>query len=194
MTSEVLSSARLLRIINEFSLYSSQRGKVEPSTLVALMRNNIELQPLNKNPERRSGSAFMIAFTADNPQVAQQVVTRLTSLFIEESQQSQEDHDAGMTNFLESELAAAQEDLAQQESVLRDYKMKNLGQLPEQEQGNLDISDWFANPAPEYAGQPGALATATRLFAGYALSICLTIVQWSRSTLGSGRADCSRAC
>lgn len=139
MTSEVLSSARLLRIINEFSLYSSQRGKVEPSTLVALMRNNIELQPLNKNPERRSGSAFMIAFTADNPQVAQQVVTRLTSLFIEESQQSQEDHDAGMTNFLESELAAAQEDLAQQESVLRDYKMKNLGQLPEQEQGNLEI-------------------------------------------------------
>ncbi|MGA3048233.1 MAG: Wzz/FepE/Etk N-terminal domain-containing protein [Terracidiphilus sp.] len=139
MTSDVLSSARLLRIINESNLYSSQRGKVEPNTLVALMRTNIELQPLNKNPERRSGSAFMIAFTADDPQVAQQVVTRLTSLFIEESQHTQEGHDAGMTNFLGSELEAAQEDLAQQESALRDYKMKNLGQLPEQQQGNLEI-------------------------------------------------------
>jgi len=139
MTSEILSSANLLGIIGEFNLYPDQRNHPQPDALVAGIRANIEVQPLNKNPERSGSNAFMIAFTANDPRVAQQVANRLTSLFIEENQQAQENRDTGMTNFLKSELDAASANLAEQEAALRDFKMKNLGQLPEQEAGNLEI-------------------------------------------------------
>ncbi len=139
MTSEILSSANLLGIIGKFNLYPEQRNHAQSGALVAQIRASIEVQPLNKNPERSGTNAFMIAFTANDPRVAQQVANRLTSLFIEENQQAQENRDTGMTNFLKSELDAASTNLTGQEAALRDFKMKNLGQLPEQEAGNLEI-------------------------------------------------------
>jgi len=139
MTSQILSSANLLGIISEFNLYPDQRNHAESGALVARIRASIEVQPLNKNPERSGTNAFMIAFTGNDPRVAQQVANRLTSLFIEENQQAQENRDTGMTNFLKSELDAASTNLTGQEAALRDFKMKNLGQLPEQEAGNLEI-------------------------------------------------------
>lgn len=139
ITDTILSRTHLLAVIDEFHLYPGLRKSMDPNDLATLMRNNIEVTPMSKNPERRSANAFVIAFTASNPQVAQKVADRLTSLFIEVNQQAIRGKDTGMTSFLSSQLQDAQKELAQQEAIVRDFKMKNLGQLPEQEQGNLEI-------------------------------------------------------
>lgn len=139
MTSEILSSANLLRIIHDFDLYAEQRSRVDPGVLVTRIRTDIEVQPLIKNPERSGTNAFMIAFTGADPQVAQAVTSRLTSLFIQENQQAQEDRDNALTGFLSSQLESAKAELNRQEAILRNFKTQNLGQLPEQEQGNLQI-------------------------------------------------------
>ena len=139
MTHEILSRARLLQIIDEFGLYPKARHSMDPALLVEMMRGNIEVQPLNREPDKRATNAFLIAFTCDNPRIAQQVTGRLTALFIQENQQAQQTLDTSTTKFLETQLEAASADLAKQDEQLKDYKMRNLGQLPEQEQGNLTI-------------------------------------------------------
>jgi polysaccharide biosynthesis transport protein len=138
VTREVLSRARLLDIIDEFGLYPKQR-MIGNAALGALMRDDIEVLPLSKNPERKPMNAFLIAFTANDPWTAQKVTNRLASLFIEQNEQTQQQIDTGTTSFLEEQLAAAQSDLDRQEAVLQNFKVKNLGHLPEQQSNNLQV-------------------------------------------------------
>jgi protein tyrosine kinase modulator len=140
MEQDVLSSTQLLKIIEDFSLYASERKRHAPEELVELMRENIEITPLEgADTERRTVNSFRISFTADRGLLAQQVTSRLTSLFIEENLKTREQQAIGTTNFLESQLVTAQNELQEQEEHLKNFKMKNLGELPEQEQGNLAI-------------------------------------------------------
>jgi uncharacterized protein involved in exopolysaccharide biosynthesis len=73
MTQTVLSRSRLLQTIDEFGLYPKKRNRFVPEQLVELMRKNIEIEPLGKDPQGRQVNAFRISFTGDNPNVAQQV-------------------------------------------------------------------------------------------------------------------------
>lgn len=139
MTQEVLSRTRLLGIIEEFHLYPKERKRMAPEEVMDLMRKNIDILPMNASPERRDFNAFKISFSADNPQLAQEVTSRLTSLFIEENLKTREDQARNTTNFLSAQLEIVQKKLTEQEARLRDYKMQHLGELPEQQPGNLAI-------------------------------------------------------
>lgn len=140
MTQEVLSRTRLLGIIEELGLYGREKKRLAPEQVIELMRGNIDIQPLEEGkPANRDVSAFTVAFTSDSPLVAQQVTSRLTSLFIEENLRTREDQAAVTTKFLQEQLEAAQTKLAEQEQRVRDFKMQHLGELPEQQQGNLTI-------------------------------------------------------
>jgi len=139
MTQDILSRTRLLRIIDEFGLYEKERKRFVAEELVELMRKNIEIKPLEGDPQRRNVNSFRISFDADAPRLAQQVTSRLTTLFIEENLKTREQQAVGTTAFLGSQLEAAREELRKQEKRLRDFKMEYLGELPEQQQGNLQI-------------------------------------------------------
>src|SRR5580700_1195516 len=85
MTQEVLSRSRLLSIIDAVGLYAADRNRLAPEQLLALMRRDLDIQPLETSPEKRTVNSFRISFTADNAQRAQEVTGRLTSLFIQEN-------------------------------------------------------------------------------------------------------------
>jgi polysaccharide chain length determinant protein (PEP-CTERM system associated) len=139
MTDAILSRTRLLQIMDEFTLYSEERKQLAPEQLVALMRDNIKIEPLEKTPETRDLNAFKISFTGVTPHLAQDITGRLTTLFIQENNKSREEQSTGTTNFLADQLQVAEAELKQRESRVRDFKMSNLGELPEQQQGNLTI-------------------------------------------------------
>ena len=140
MTDAILSRTRLLQIINDLNLYPKERKAMAPEQLVALMRSNIDIEQTQKGPEEPRGSnAFKITFTGDDPHSAQAVTGRLTDLFIKENNESREEQSTGTTKFLEDELQSAEEALNQQDIRLRDFKMHNLGELPDQQGGNLAI-------------------------------------------------------
>ena len=139
MTQDVLSRTRLLQIIDEFGLYKKEKKRLVPEELVELMRKKIEIKPLEDNPERRNVNSFRISFSANSPRLAQEVTSRLTTLFIEQNLATRERQAVGTTSFLESQLNTAREKLQKQEKALRDFKMAYLGELPEQQQGNLQI-------------------------------------------------------
>ena len=135
MTDAILSRTQLLRIIDEFDLYPKDRKRSAPEDLVDLMRSDITIEPTAKGTDPKDLNSFTISFTSTDPHMAQEVTGKLTTLFTEEYLKSREEQSTGTTNFLDEQLQASAADLKQQESRLRDFKMRYLGQLPEQRAG-----------------------------------------------------------
>jgi polysaccharide chain length determinant protein (PEP-CTERM system associated) len=132
LSREVLSRPRLTRIIEELGLYPEM-----PRTdgLVEHMRDNIDVAPLGLGPT--DYSAFRLSFSAETPYLAQAVTTRLASLFIEENLKTQGARAEETAAFLSEQLKAAKQKLAEQEETLKNFKLRNLGQLPEEQAANL---------------------------------------------------------
>ncbi|MES1261035.1 MAG: hypothetical protein ABUS49_04795 [Acidobacteriota bacterium] len=143
MTQEVLSRKRLLELIERFGLYGAERQRLAPEEVIELMRKHISIEPLEPTAGNKKKdadfNAFKISFSADKAILAQEVTSRLTSLFIQENLKMREDQATTTTNFLHEHLEAAKSTLTTQEERLRDFKMQNLGELPEQQQSNLTI-------------------------------------------------------
>lgn len=139
MTQEILSRTRLISLINQFGLYRRERSHLTMDEVVDKMRENIHVE-LVQNPEDKGDlTAFHLSFSTQNPRVAQQVANELTSAFIEENLEDRAQQSINTTSFLESQLDEAGKNLADQEKQMSEYKSRFLGQLPEQEQSNLQI-------------------------------------------------------
>jgi polysaccharide chain length determinant protein (PEP-CTERM system associated) len=141
MQQEALSRTRLQEIIRQFGLYSKEATRLAPEEVIELMQKDIDITPLaeTKTSAGRDFNAFKISFTAEAPIVAQQVTSTLTSLIIQENLKTRSEQATNTTSFLHEQLEAAQKNLANQEQRLRDFKMQYLGELPEQQSGNLAI-------------------------------------------------------
>jgi polysaccharide chain length determinant protein (PEP-CTERM system associated) len=180
MTHDVLSRPRLLQIIKDFSLYPQQRTTLSSEQLVEFMRSDITIQSLvTPDAQEKGANAFKISYIGSDPFTVQQVTDRLTSLFINEDLQSQQQLDVTTTAFLQNQLNAAQDDLDQKEQRLRDFKMANLGELPEQQQGNLEILDGLET---QLENANGALARANEQHA-YLESL---LAQYQNLTVADG--------
>ena len=139
MTEAILSRNQLLDIVNEFNLYPEARKRMVPEDLIALIHNHMTIEPTEKTAENYDLNSFKISFTAPDPHVAQDVTAKLTKLFRDENLKTREAQSVGTTNFLGDQLELAAEDLKQREARVRDFKMRYLGELPEQQSGNLGI-------------------------------------------------------
>ena len=141
MKQEVLSRTQLLRMINDFGLYPTQRKRLAPEQLVELMNRNIDITPISDGAQQNNKDfdAFKISFTTENALLAQQVTNNLTSLFINEYLRAGAEQATNTTNFLHQQVEDKGKELEAQEQRLRDFKMQHVGELPEQQQGNLGI-------------------------------------------------------
>lgn len=138
MEGEVLSRTRLFMLIDEFHLYPKERKRLAPEQLLELMMKYIKVEPLTPRADKEADS-FHVSFTAEDPLIAQAVTSRLASLFILNNVKGREDQAIHTTKFLKDHLESAQQRLAASEQKLREFKMQHLGELPEQQQGNLAI-------------------------------------------------------
>jgi polysaccharide chain length determinant protein (PEP-CTERM system associated) len=139
MVQEVLSRPRLLAVINELRLYAAEKQTLAPDELLQLVRLDLSIEPIESMLGSGGVNAFKISFVAERPQLAQAVTQRLTTLFIEQNLKTRAERAETTTEFLHEQLEVARTDLQQQEQRLRDFKMQYLGELPEQQQGNLGI-------------------------------------------------------
>lgn len=133
---EVLSRRRLIQVIDATGLYPDLRTQLPPDALAERMRKGIKLEPV-KSSSRTDITAFQLGFTAGSAPLAQDVVSRLANLFIEENLRTQDDQTATTGKFLTQQMEAAKLRLAQQEAKVRDFKLRNLGELPEQQSSNI---------------------------------------------------------
>ena len=94
-------------------------------------------------PPGRGGSAdsFSIIFRDSDPQTTMRVANGLATFFIDENLKSREGMAVGTSDFLESELESMRKRLEEQEQLLKKFREKNMGELPEQLDSNLRILD-----------------------------------------------------
>ena len=139
MTQQILSRTRIQKLIEQFNLYPDLRQHMNSDEIVDKMRADIHIE-LVQAPRRQDGlTAFRISYLYGSARVAQQITNELTSLFIDENLQARSQQSVGTTSFLENQVEQARQDLAQQEQSLREYKIRFIGELPEQQQSMLQM-------------------------------------------------------
>ena len=155
ITQQILSRTRLLHIIDQLHLYADAHGHVNPDDQVERMRKDIEIE-LVRDGEGRV-SAFNVYYQSRDPQIAQQVTSELTNLFISENLEVRQQQSEGTTKFLESQLETARKTLSDQEAKIREFKGQHVGQLPAQVASNLQI---LAGVQSQLQAEQDALSTA----------------------------------
>jgi succinoglycan biosynthesis transport protein ExoP len=141
-TQQVLSHASLQGIINRFKLYSTPprfSSFFKPKDPVDSMRNDIKIELVGSPGYRGEFVTFKIHYSADTPELARQVNTELTSLFIDENVKAQRQLSENTTAFLDKELADARTKMQEQETVVSTFRAAHAGNLPGQLQSNVQI-------------------------------------------------------
>jgi len=138
ITQQILSRTRLLHIIDQTHPYAGERKLRSPDELVERMRKDIEVE-LVRDTTTNQITAFNVYYSSRDPQIAQQVTSELTNLFINENLEVRQQQSEDTTQFLESQLEAARKDLAQQEDRIRQFKGQHIGEMPGQLASNLQI-------------------------------------------------------
>jgi polysaccharide chain length determinant protein (PEP-CTERM system associated) len=141
----IMSTSRLLEIINRYNLYSDLRGKLTTEQIVGGMRRSIKLETISADVvDRRTGrpSSATVAFTLTYegkgvPDKVQRVANVLASLFLEENLQVRERQTKETSQFLEVEMTKLRTQLDGIEAKISSFKAEHINELPEVFQVNM---------------------------------------------------------
>ncbi len=138
MQDQILSRSNLEPIIKRFDLYHQDRLRVPMETLVARLRKDIKVTPLR--PDGTSDlRGFYIAVSAEKPQIAREVCAEILSMFMAENLKVRAQRAEDTTTFLAGQLQDAKSKLDDYDAKLAAFKSKYLGQLPTDQDRNLQM-------------------------------------------------------
>jgi polysaccharide chain length determinant protein (PEP-CTERM system associated) len=141
MQEQILSNSRLQPIIEKLGLYPNLRGKAHMEDLVDRLRSSVKVTPLEPmaGTQNRQIPGFYINVTFNNGQLAQQICTEITSMFLEQNARDRQMQTKDTTEFIQQRLEEAKKKLDDEDAKLAEFKRRNLGMLPEEEQTNLNL-------------------------------------------------------
>lgn len=119
ITQQILSPTRLSLIIDKLHLYPG--GSLTMDDRVERMRKDISID-LVRDARNNEINAFTVAFSAHDPQKAQQVTAELTDLFINENLRVRQEESQDTTKFIEQQLEVARDGLSAQEAKVRAFQ------------------------------------------------------------------------
>lgn len=136
---QITSRTNLSKIIDEFDLYGEYVGKTREEEVIERMRKDIDVKVKDPGRGRGGGAAFEVFYAGDDPERVMMVTNRLASLFIEQHLRIRERQARGTAEFLGDQLRQVKAELESQERSLTAFKLKNMGELPEQMEANLRV-------------------------------------------------------
>jgi polysaccharide chain length determinant protein (PEP-CTERM system associated) len=141
MQQQILSRSHLEPVIRDLKLYDKDIDRVAMEDLVDRMRKAIEVSPVAPMAETRAQNlpGFTISVVFSNPNLAQQICAKITSMFLSENQEISQSAVKENTEFLSKEVQEAKSKLDEQDAKLAEFQRKYLGSLPEQGQMNLNM-------------------------------------------------------
>lgn len=139
LSQQILSATRLQKIIDTLNLYPEERKTLAREDLITKMRSEISTNIVGDFGGSQDLQAFKITYRGKDPRLVAQVTNQLATLFIDENWKAREQQATGTTEFLENQLQATRKDLEEQEAKLKDFRLKHVGEMPEQETADLQI-------------------------------------------------------
>ncbi len=135
---QILSATRLQKIIDSLALYPEERKVMVREDVISKMRGDINVSMVSGGGGQDL-EAFRIMYSGREPRLVAQVTNQLASLFIEENLRAREQQATGTTEFLQNQLQETRKDLEAQETKLKDYRLKHIGEMPEQQTSDLQM-------------------------------------------------------
>jgi protein tyrosine kinase modulator len=135
ISQQVLSATRLQQIIDDMQLYPELRGQVSREELIELMRKDITITV--KQGSAAGLSAFTIEYEGRHRETVAKVANQLAASFIDWNNKNREQQAQDTTEFLDAQLKEAKQNLEEQEAKVSAFKMRHLGEMPEQQSANL---------------------------------------------------------
>ena len=138
MTAEILSRARLSKIITEMNLYEDEHDDMQRFEVVDLMRSFVIVKPvLNELEGQRRNrdtnfNTFRIAFSHENPRITKDVAQRIANDFINANITTRTQITGKSLEFMKDEIEALTQQLAIVERLISEVKGANTGSLPEE--------------------------------------------------------------
>jgi polysaccharide chain length determinant protein (PEP-CTERM system associated) len=136
LSQQILSAKRLQTIIDKYKLYPKESRSMAREDLLGKMRKDISVSMVGTGQDLQ---AFKISYSGGVPQTVAAVANELAGNFIEENLKVRELQAMGTTEFLENQLQESKKNLEEQEAKVRDFRLKHLGEMPEQQNADLQI-------------------------------------------------------
>jgi polysaccharide chain length determinant protein (PEP-CTERM system associated) len=137
MTSEILSRARLSRIIDELELYEDESATKTREEVILMMRDRIDVVPIlpelttgNPRNEELVIDTFRIFFRDRSAKNAAAVANRLANDFIEEHIRERVRKSGDSSEFIEAELQRLEARSREVEAQIAAVAEENAGRLP----------------------------------------------------------------
>jgi polysaccharide chain length determinant protein (PEP-CTERM system associated) len=137
ITQQVLSSSRLQQIIDQMNLYPELRGKMSRDEIIETMRQYITITV--KQGSASGLSAFTIEYEGSRANQVAGVANELAQSFIAWNVKNREQQSQDTTEFLDAEVDTAKASLEDQEKKVSTFKLQHPGEMPDQEQANLQV-------------------------------------------------------
>jgi succinoglycan biosynthesis transport protein ExoP len=136
---EIMSRTRVIDLIARFNLYPDLRDRRPVDEIVDRMRKDIQLNPIAV--DQLSGRAVTIAFTVSylgrDPQIVADVANTLAAMYVEENTTVRGRQATRTAEFLGAQLTAIKQEMDAQERLADDFKLRHIGELPQQMEANL---------------------------------------------------------
>jgi succinoglycan biosynthesis transport protein ExoP len=134
----VLSRSTLTNIIQTHDLYPRERRRLPMEDIIETMRlKHIKIGMVNLQNSTKSIGAFPISFQYENRFLAQKVTQDIVSRLINENERETMTQSQTTTDFLTTEVVKAKQQLDEIEAKLADFKIRNVGTLPDDQSINF---------------------------------------------------------
>lgn len=137
---QIMSRTRLERVITDLNLYPDLRRQMPMEDVVDVMRSDIEARPTR-------GDVFVLSYNSNSARSAKEVAERLASMFIDENLRSRMSTADSTSQFLQAQLADTKSKLEEIEKQRAEFRLRYMGQLPEQVPSNLAMISSTQNRA-----------------------------------------------
>src|SRR5439155_7185473 len=139
ISQQILSRARLKDVVSRFGLYPDLTSRFTIDGIAERMRRDIRLEL--KGVQSLSGQsttiAFALSYRGQDPRTVATVTNTLASFYVDENSKMRERQAHGTAAFLGAQLDEAKRRLVEQERRIGEYRMRYLGELPQQVATNL---------------------------------------------------------
>lgn len=148
ISQRVMTRENLWDIAQKFNLYPDERRSNDIGAIVAMVRENIDINMVSADvvdpKSGRAGKAtiaFDLSFQSRDPVAAKNVVDEMVALYLDANAKIRSQMAAETSAFLAEEANRLSTHIAELEAQLAAHKEKNVGQLPQLMNLNMNLLD-----------------------------------------------------
>jgi len=134
----ILHRDNLIKIAQEFNLYSDSKKMPSNSQIAKKMKENVKLEPIVSDlqyqingRERSFNLAFNLSYQGKDPESVLKVTERLSNLFLEEDMKRRERVVFATNEFLQAEQKRLKAEINAHEKKISEFKNAHLHELPD---------------------------------------------------------------